>query len=797
MGVMMPVQKSKEELQRRIVQLEQELQKYRDQDHTILKENTLDIDCSYSKILSAIIQHSQDAITVRSINGRYIIANQIFCDNVGVSQQELIGRSARDVIPADLLEYSQKSDETVLCLKKPITMRWKIKGKEKDFEQVATKFPIFDDSENVVAIGNIATDISKQVHAELKLQESEELFRKSFYMTPDSVILTRVRDGMCIDVNEGFLKILGYTREEVIGKTSLELNIWKDPNARKSFVAELIEKGDAENTEMEFVKKNMETGFGLLSARILKVAGEDVIISLTRDITERKKMEEALRESENRFKDLAELLPEAIFETDENLNIIYINKRAAELLGISKEAPILFSGLDLFSKEDQIKIKENLNKMMEGEKLLPAEYQIIRIDGYSFPTLFNISIITKEGHFAGVRGAFFDLTEQKQAEQERKAVEKQLLQSQRLEAVGRLAGGVAHDLNNMLSPILGYGEILLLDLAPGDKRREAAQGIVNASQKARNIIHQLLAYSRKQTLEYHAVDLNLVLKNLYNLLRRTIREDIDLQLHMSANSQAVNADIGQLEQVIINLCVNAQDAMPNGGLLIIETDLVEIDQAYSEAHTGVKPGQYMLMSISDTGSGIDEKTLSQIFEPFFSTKGEQGTGLGLATVYGIVKQHGGNIWAYSELGVGTSFKTYLPVSESDQEIVIKEFEPIILQNGSETILIVEDDKNVLELVHSVLERFGYTLLLAQNGSEALSLIDQYNGTIDLLLTDVVMPEMNGRELFGKVAEKIQNIKVLYMSGYPDNIVAHHGILEKGVRLISKTIYDAKFIGKDS
>ena len=377
------------------------------------------------------------------------------------------------------------------------------------------------------------------------------------------------------------------------------------------------------------------------------------------------------------------------------------------------------------------------------------------------------------------------MTNQKRAEKERKALETQFLQAQKLEAVGRLAGGVAHDLNNLLSPILGYSELMLLELDSDDKLRAHPQQIINASLKARDLIHQLLAYSRKQALDYRPVDLNTVLKNLQNILRRTIREDIDLILNLSPNSQSVKVDTGQIEQVIMNLCVNAQDAMPNGGRLIIETDIVELDQIYANNLPGVKPGHYMLMSINDTGIGMDENTRSRIFEPFFSTKGKHGTGLGLATAYGIVKQHGGNIWVYSEPNVGTAFKVYLPVSYEPSEIIKNNSKPILNQKWSETILVIDDNQVVINIVREMLEQFGYTILTSDNSTEALVLLDQNNGDVDLLLTDVVMPEMNGKELYERAVEKKPDIKVIYMSGYLDDIIASHGILEHGVKFIQK------------
>jgi PAS domain S-box-containing protein len=377
------------------------------------------------------------------------------------------------------------------------------------------------------------------------------------------------------------------------------------------------------------------------------------------------------------------------------------------------------------------------------------------------------------------------LAERKRVDKERALLEEQYHQAQKVESIGRLAGGVAHDLNNLLTPILGYSEILKDDLDPSDTRRESVEEVLNAGFRARDLVRQLLAFSRKQTLEYRPMDLNIALTGFGKLLQRTIREDIEIEIIPSPDILTIMADIGQIEQVIMNLAVNAQDAMPEGGCLTIETATAELDEEYAAKHQGVKPGTYVMLGISDTGCGMDEETLDQVFEPFFSTKGELGTGLGLSTVYGIVKQHGGNIWGYSEPGKGTTFKVYLPVSG---EALIEE-NPVESISASpkcsETILLVEDNEQVRELAHTILKRQGYTVLVAENGPEALTILTAHDGTVDLLLTDVVMPGMNGRDLFDKVTEKQPAIKGLYMSGYTDDTIAHCGVLDEGTAFIQK------------
>lgn len=389
-----------------------------------------------------------------------------------------------------------------------------------------------------------------------------------------------------------------------------------------------------------------------------------------------------------------------------------------------------------------------------------------------------------DGDIVGVILVFRDVTEREQARQEQERLEAQLLQVQKLEAIGRLAGGIAHDLNNLLTPILGYGDLLSLDEnIKGDSKYRLAQ-ITKAAANAKDMVTQLLAFSRKQVLEYQPLDINEVVEKFESFIRHSIKENIDIRLYRSADIEPVMADPGQIEQVLMNLVINSSDAMPEGGKLSIETSMVDLDETYTKTHPEVVPGKYVMLAISDNGAGMDEVTLANIFEPFFSTKGDQGTGLGLATVYGIIKQHNGGIWVYSEPGHGTTIKITLPVVEQVTGSSKPRQDIPRDTSGTETILLVEDNDAVRETVHDILCQQGYQVITASDGRSALETIS--SGTdLDMLLTDVVMPDMNGKELYSLVCEKYPAIKVLYMSGYTDNIIVHHGVLEEGVQYIQK------------
>jgi signal transduction histidine kinase/ActR/RegA family two-component response regulator len=381
-----------------------------------------------------------------------------------------------------------------------------------------------------------------------------------------------------------------------------------------------------------------------------------------------------------------------------------------------------------------------------------------------------------------------DLTERKQAESALRDSEEQLRQAQKLEAVGQLAGGVAHDFNNILTVISGYSDILLKRIPESDLNRSKVEEIKLAAQRASSLTRQLLAFSRKQVLQPRLFNLNTLVTDIGNMLRRLIGEDIELVISLTADVAQINADPGQLEQVLMNLVVNARDAMPNGGRITVETTIVEVDRAYAEQHVAVQPGSYVMLAVSDSGSGMDSETMKHIFEPFYTTKDQgKGTGLGLSTVYGIVKQSGGNIWFYSEPGQGTVFKIFLPSAVNAQQPLIpdSDVESPIAKGGTETILVVEDEPQIRQMACEFLSESGYKLLVAANGVEALRILKEESAAIDLILTDVVMPEMNGRELAEHVAVARPGAKVLYMSGYTNDAIVRHGVLDSGTWFVQK------------
>jgi PAS domain S-box-containing protein len=411
--------------------------------------------------------------------------------------------------------------------------------------------------------------------------------------------------------------------------------------------------------------------------------------------------------------------------------------------------------------------------------------QLTKLDAY---TEKDLKLAERVGNqIAGAIANAQLFAERKRAEEERAALQEQLRQSQKMEAIGKLAGGVAHDFNNLLTVIHGYSELLLDNLDQNSRLRQDVLEIMNASDRASSLTQQLLAFSRKQVLQPKVLDLNVHVSSVDKMLRRMIGENIELTSLLAKDLKRIKADPGQIEQVIFNLAINAKDAMPNGGKLTIETANVILDESYARSRIGVTPGHYVMLSVSDTGMGMRPEVKEQIFEPFFTTKEKgKGTGLGLSTVYGIIQQSSGNIWVYSEPGVGTTFKVYLPTIEEGTESLKPTSIPTESKQGFETILLVEDEEMVRKLARTVLQKNGYTVLEASNGEEALRIVQGQNGNpIHLMVTDVVMPGMSGRQLADRLLPLRPEMKVLYMSGYTDDAIVHHGVLDPGIAYIQK------------
>jgi PAS domain S-box-containing protein len=622
------------------------------------------------------------------------------------------------------------------------------------------------------AILGIVTDITERKRAETALRNSEERFHALFDTIQEGFALHemlydeegRPCDYRFLEANPAFGRLTGLDPAAILGRRVLEVLPDLEPAWIERY-GEVARTGRAVRFEQ---RSALGKRYEVLAYR----PHEGQFAAIFTDVTDRKTVEE----EHARLSRAVESAAESIVITDPDGTIVYVNPAFERISGYSRAEAlgrnprILKSGAHDTAFYAALWAKLGRGEVWEGRIVNR------RKDGTQYEEEAAISPVRDEnGRLVNYVAVKRDVTRERRLEQ-------QLLQSQKMEAVGRLAGGVAHDFNNLLGVIVGYGELLLKRLPEEDRNRSGLEQLLKAAERASSLTRQLLAFSRRQILQPRVLDLNVVVSDMERMLKRLIGEDIDLVTHLDSELACVKADPGQLEQVIMNLAVNARDSMPGGGRLTVETRNVELGPA---DHTMVEAGRYVLVAITDTGCGIDTAALPHVFEPFFTTKElGKGTGLGLSTVYGIVKQSGGYVWAYSEVGRGATFKVYLPAvaarSSPRDEAPVSRPTP-----GTETVLVVEDEAMLRGLLRDALEGGGYTVLDAPSGEEALRRAEEHAGPIDLLLTDVVMPGMSGPAVAERVATLRPRIRVLYMSGYPDSAIVRHGVLQQGMEFLGK------------
>jgi PAS domain S-box-containing protein len=511
---------------------------------------------------------------------------------------------------------------------------------------------------------------------------------------------------------------------------------------------------------------------------------------LKEEISERKRTEDALRLAEEKYRGIFENAVEGIFQSTHEGRFISVNPAMARMYGYDSADEMIAEQTDIGRRHYvEAARRAEFKQLLETQSFVQGfESEVYRKDQSSFRISESVRAVReKDGTLLHYEGTIEDITERNRTENALRESEERLLQSQKMEGIGQLAGGIAHDSNNILTAISGYSDLVLRRLPEDNPLRRNVEQIKKAGERAASLTRQLPAFSRKQILQPKVLNLNAVVPDMDKMLRRLIGEDIDLLTILDPALGNVKADPGQIEQVILNLSVNARDAMPKGGKLTIETANVYLSEEYSRKYVSVRSGHHVMLAVSDNGCGIDEATQKRIFEPFFTTKGTgKGTGLGLSTVYGIVKQSEGSIWVYSEVGKGTTFKVYLPQCD---EVVVEEHEEstvdVQLSREGEIVLLVEDEEMVRGIARQVLEMNGYHVLEASHGKEALLLCEQHEGHIDLMVTDVVMPQMGGRELAKCLASSRPETKVLFVSGYTDDAIVHHGVLDKDVNFLQK------------
>jgi two-component system, cell cycle sensor histidine kinase and response regulator CckA len=624
----------------------------------------------------------------------------------------------------------------------------------------------------------IVRDVSERMKTEAQLRQSEEKYASMIRSSPGAITLRSLPDRRYLEINDGFTRLTGYTAEEVIGKTPADLGLWVDrlPHLRTS---EKLEKaGHVEKEEFRFRTKTGEIRYGQVSAVRVTVNEEECMLSVTHDITDSKRAEEALRQSESHFRSLVHDAPYGIYRVTADGRLLQVNPALVKMLGYDSEEELLQRNMGKDVYRDAQAREALVAKHWQNKKdFREVEADWRRKDGKIITVRMTGHVVLGKDNAAAYLEVFAeDITE-------RRTLERQLLQSQKMEAIGRLAGGIAHDFNNLLGVILGHSDILEQHTGSNDRLRKSVEATRNAADRAAALTKQLLGFSRKQIVEPRVMDLNASVSEIEKMLHRVIGEDIELIIRLAPDLGYVKADPGQLSQILMNLTINSRDAMPGGGKLVIETANLELDETYARQHLGARPGRFIMLMVSDTGVGMDSETLSHIFEPFFTTKEiGKGTGLGLSMVYGIVKQSNGYIMAYSEPGHGTTFKIYFPRTEGSLPVQGKQQE---IAGGTETILVVEDEPALRELACALLEDSGYTVIESLGVEDALQTAKDPQRRIDLLLTDVVMPGLDGRELASRMAALRPGLRVLYMSGYADDVIVHRGVLVQRTLLVQK------------
>lgn len=663
-------------------------------------------------------------------------------------------------------------------------------------------FPDGSIEQSMVMIQDLS-ELALLRQSEEALRSSEERMRSIFEQARTGMFATKA-DGSFLQVTASVCRMLGYTEGELLRKKFTDFIHSGDmAQVVSGFKEGASGKRNALELEFRMVRRDLTPVWCQLTAVWQFDSGTSkakYCVSIVQDISERKRAEHALEQSQRRYQELVHSIDGIVWEADPKIfRFQFVSKQAERILGHPVERWMSHPRFwrNQIHPEDLEVVLKQQSEAVEARRDYEMEYRMVSTDGNTIWIRDSVRLLLDGDRVTKLRGLMVDITEKKAAEQALRASEEQLRQSQKMEAIGRLAGGIAHDFNNLLTAITGYGELLLKGLGDNPLRREALE-ISKAAVRAADLTGQLLAFSRQQVLQPQVLVLNDVIADMEMMMQRVIGEHIEFRTNLAGSLGAVKADPGQMHQVLLNLAVNARDAMLGGGALEIVTEDIDLGEDQPLPDQAVVPGRYIRLTVRDTGCGMDDETKTRLFEPFFTTKEQgKGTGLGLSTVYGIVKQSGGHIVVRSVLGQGTTFEIYLPRVDDQLVQPMRRTQEALPDTspGTEKILLVEDDDSVRELAREVLEMNGYEVVEASNGVEALSVFEQQSETIDLMVTDLVMPQMGGRDLAEKIAPISPELRVLYLSGYTDSVAMQQGILDPGSYFLQKPFTPAALAHK--
>ena len=743
--------------------------------------------------MRTIVEGSPECIKIHSGDSKLLDMNPAGLEMIEADSLEaVLGMSLEELLSKEDAKRFRAMNKKVLA-GEPQTREFQLNSLKGSTRWVETHaVPLRDNTDGTTSILSVTRDISLRKSSDEALRKSEEQFRELFENAND-LIYTHDLLGNFTSLNRAGERITGYPREE-----ALKLNI-KDvvaPEflelAQKKTLEKISGRSDATSYETEIIRKDGKRATLDVSTRLIYENGKPVgVQGIARDVTDRREAQEALRKSEQLLRVVTDTVPALITYFDRDLVCRFANGYYLEWTGKQRSEVLGKTLKEIAGERAGAELEKEFRSALDGDAFTLERYAVLESaaregDEQSFLRVNYVPDRAHDGKVVGVYAFVIDLTETKRAEDALRRSEDQLAQAQKLESIGRLAGGIAHDFNNMLTAINGYSELTLRKLGTEDPLRRNIEEIRRAGVRSAELTSQLLAFSRRQILQPQILNINEAIDETAVMLRRLIGENIELALELTSEIPMVNADPGQFAQILVNLVVNARDAIRTTGSVVIETGSRTIDEGYARDDGETRPGRYVMLAVSDNGEGMDPETRKHIFEPFFTTKEPgRGTGLGLATVYGIVKQSGGNIWVYSEPGYGTTIKVFFPAVEEAAKARRALPATANFRFGHERILLVEDEAVVRGLAREVLESCGYTVIEATNGRHALEVVDGGSVKLDLLMTDVVMPEMGGRELAENIEEMYPQIKILFTSGYTDSAAVRQGILKQGTNFLPK------------